>query len=227
MKRRVLTIAGASLGAGLLAVLVGALAIATVLAQTPTPTANPAQAFLAKVAKNLGIDQAKLEAAIKQAALDTIDEQQKAGKLTPEQAQRAKDRVNQNPAGLPFGPPLGPGSFGKGVPPGLALGRPGIGGLDDAASAIGIPADQLRTELRAGKSLAEVAAAHGVTRDQLIQKLTDAANKHIDDAVAAGKLTKDQADKVKAATKDRVTRLVDAKPGTGPARPFGPDKRGN
>src|SRR5256885_1881286 len=101
MRRKVFLIAGAGAGAGLLAILIGVFAAATVLAQTPPTPQSPAGAFLAKVAKNLGIDQAKLEAAFKQASLDTIDEQQRAGKLTPEQAQRAKDHLNQNPAGFP------------------------------------------------------------------------------------------------------------------------------
>lgn len=50
------------------------------------------------------------------------------------------------------------------------------GGLFDAAAAyIGITTDALRTELRAGASLADVAVAHGKTRDGLIAALTTAA----------------------------------------------------
>src|SRR2546427_12150099 len=43
-----------------------------------------------------------------------------------------------------------------------------------AATYIGITADQLRTELGTSKSLADVAIAHGKTRDGLVQALTTA-----------------------------------------------------
>ena len=44
-----------------------------------------------------------------------------------------------------------------------------------AATYIGITADALRTELQAGKSLADIAVAHGKTRDGLIAALATAA----------------------------------------------------
>src|SRR5437879_334721 len=113
MKKRIL----AYVGAGALAAAMAVFAATTVLAQTPTP-GNPAQSFLAKVAKNLGIDQPRLEAAFKKAELDTVDEQQQAGKLTPEQAQQAKDRINQGQGGFPFGGPGHPGPMGMGGRPG-------------------------------------------------------------------------------------------------------------
>src|SRR3989475_12300172 len=48
-----------------------------------------------------------------------------------------------------------------------------------AATYIGITADQLRTELGTDKSLADVAIAHGKTRDGLIQALTAAQQQSI------------------------------------------------
>ena len=54
----------------------------------------------------------------------------------------------------------------------------GPGGADlmgAAATYIGITGDALRTELQAGKSLADVAVAHGKTRDGLIAALATAA----------------------------------------------------
>ena len=100
-------------GGGAVAALIGLSTVTGVFAQTPpatppaqtSPATNPAQDLLAKVAKNLGIDQAKLEAALKQAQIQTVDEAQQAGRLTTAQAQAAKDRINQNPVG--FGPVVG------------------------------------------------------------------------------------------------------------------------
>jgi hypothetical protein len=51
--------------------------------------------------------------------------------------------------------------------------------LSAAATYIGITADQLRTELGTDKSLADVAVAHGKTRDGLIQALVTASQTSI------------------------------------------------
>jgi ribosomal protein S13 len=196
----------AAASAGALALTVGGFAVTHVSAQTPPPTApqtSPAKAFLDKVARNLGVDEAKVEAAIKQAELLTVDERQQAGKLTPEQAQKLKDRINTSPGILP-------GALGERARDRIAKGyRFEVG---EAARVIGVSEDQLRTELKSGKSLAEVAAAHNVSRDQLVEKLSDATNQRIDQAVRDNKLTADQAKKLEAHTRDRVSKAVDAKP---------------
>ena len=59
----------------------------------------------------------------------------------------------------------------------MSVDHRGIAGkwLGVAATYIGITEAALRTELEAGKSLAEVAAANGKTRDGLIAALTAAA----------------------------------------------------
>ena len=51
--------------------------------------------------------------------------------------------------------------------------------LSTAATYIGVTEDALRTELGTGKSLADVAVAHGKTRDGLIAALTQAATAEI------------------------------------------------
>lgn len=64
----------------------------------------------------------------------------------------------------------------------VSLDRRGIGGanvLATAATYIGITEAALRSELQAGKSLAEVAVANGKTRDGLIAALTTAASQAI------------------------------------------------
>jgi DNA-binding phage protein len=57
------------------------------------------------------------------------------------------------------------------------FGRPNF--LATAATYIGITEADLRTELQTGKTLAEVAALHGKTRDGLIAALADAAKTEI------------------------------------------------
>jgi DNA-binding phage protein len=61
------------------------------------------------------------------------------------------------------------------------FGSPNI--LATAATYIGISEADLRTELQTGKTLAQVAAAHGKTRDGLIASLSTEATKQITTAV--------------------------------------------
>ena len=64
----------------------------------------------------------------------------------------------------------------SGAPAGVAERGPGGGDLLSAAATyIGITPDALRTQLQAGASLADVAVAHGKTRDGLIAALSTAA----------------------------------------------------
>ena len=73
-------------------------------------------------------------------------------------------------------------SAGVAVDAAMPLDHRGIGGanvLATAATYIGITEAALRTELQAGKSLADVAVANGKTRDGLIAALTTAASQAI------------------------------------------------
>jgi predicted RNase H-like HicB family nuclease len=84
---------------------------------------------------------------------------------------------------------LGPGNVASQVMASLpgdvslaANNNMGIGGrgwLNTAATYIGVSEADLRTELATGKSLADVAVAHGKTRDGLIAALTQAATTEI------------------------------------------------
>lgn len=75
----------------------------------------------------------------------------------------------------------------------------------------------LAMQLRAGKSLGEIAGATpGKSRDGLLSALTAAATAKVDAAVTAKKLTPDQAAKLKAELTAHLGRLVDHKAGPRP-----------
>jgi len=80
--------------------------------------------------------------------------------------------------------------------------------VKDAAGVIGIEPKELLSDLKAGQSIAEVATAHGVDPQTVIDKLVTDASARVDQAVTNGKLTAEQAAKIKAALPDRVTKLV-------------------
>jgi hypothetical protein len=78
-----------------------------------------------------------------------------------------------------------------------------------AAEAIGIPVEDLGAEVKAGKSLTEIATAHGVAPQTVSDALIAAANTRIDQAVTNGKLTAERATEVKAKVPERVAKLMD------------------
>jgi transposase-like protein len=98
---------------------------------------------------------------------------------------------------------------GQGFPFGPGGGRGGRGGgdLTAAAQAIGISADQLRQELP-GKSLAQVAQAHGKNPTDVANALKTAAHQRIDQAVTAGRLTADQANQQKTRVDQRIDQQI-------------------
>ncbi len=81
-------------------------------------------------------------------------------------------------------------------------------GLAVSAKAIGVTPQALKAELKSGKSVATVAGEHGVSTQTVVTAAVNAADSQVDKAVKAGKLTSDQAAKIKAALPARVTKAV-------------------
>jgi hypothetical protein len=83
---------------------------------------------------------------------------------------------------------------------------------------LGLSAQDVMTGLRSGKSLGEIATGTtGKSRTGLIATVTASTNTKIDKAQQDGKLTADQATKLKADVLNAVTQLVDHKGGASTA----------
>jgi polyhydroxyalkanoate synthesis regulator phasin len=169
---------------------------------------------LAQVATAHGTTGAALAATLKDDAHKRIDQAVTNGRLTADQANTAKTNVDQHidqmvnqvmPAGGPAAGPgagAGPrGTFGFGA--GLVQ-----QGLNTAAGAIGISAQDLRTELQKGQTLTQVAQAHSKNPTDVANVLKTAANQRIDQAVTAGHLTADQANTMKTNVDQRIDQLM-------------------
>lgn len=103
--------------------------------------------------------------------------------------------------------PMQPGSGPMQPGQGPRMGRPDWAGMDDEVEAIlGLTETQLHDLRLQGKSLAQIAADEGISRDSLIQKLTEARKAELAKAVAAGQLTQEQAD----AMLQRMTTMIGA-----------------
>lgn len=95
----------------------------------------------------------------------------------------------------------------------------GLRGLDDNQELLNVlKTDQntLEQQLKAGKSLADVAAANGVDKQQVIDALTKLRTQQLDQDVKDGKLTQDKADQMKANLSTETARIVDQKGGPRP-----------
>ena len=104
-------------------------------------------------------------------------------------------------------PDHGPG--GRGWPGGHG-GRRGGPGFDGevVAGLLGIDVETLRSEVRDGKTIAEIAAEQGVDPQTVIDSLVAEAKSHLDLSVENGRLTQEEADAKLADVTERITGLV-------------------
>ena len=161
-----------------------------------TPKTNYGQVFVGKLAAALGIDQAKLQAAVKQAELDTIDQAVANGDLARNPADALKQRVEQSNGPGPFGL-FGDHGRGKGMGPGpraAVVDEQAV--LQAVADKLGMSVADLQTQLRSGKSIADIAKDKNLNVQDLYAAAANAAKPILDQAVKDGKLTQAQADQI-------------------------------
>jgi polyhydroxyalkanoate synthesis regulator phasin len=184
--------------AALLAVAGGGAAIAA----TQLSPKQESQTVLNDAAKELGVSPSELSAAIQSALEKRVDAAVAAGRLTKEQGNDLKQRIESGDFPLfGFGP--GPGGFEH---------HEMLGGLDAAAAYLGLSEDELRAQLESGKSLAEVAKAKAKSVDGLVDALVADAKKHLDEEVAEGHLTKSQAEQMLSRLEDGIRAMVNGEP---------------
>ncbi|MGH3084007.1 MAG: hypothetical protein ACRDNP_08100, partial [Gaiellaceae bacterium] len=115
----------------------------------------------------------------------------------------------------------------SGEVPLIGLGGPGfghrmhhVGDLDAAASYLGMTEATLMAALEDGKTLAQIAEDRGKSVTGLVDALVDEAQAELAAAVKAGRLTDAQRDSMLSGLKERITRLVNERPGLD--RKYGP-----
>lgn len=163
--------------------------------------------FLDRVAQKLGIDTPKLQQALTDARTDEIDQAVTDGKLTQEQADQLKTRLDELPNGG-FGFRAGPGKgFGfGGAHHGFGMGV----AHEKLADFLGISVAQLGAGLQAdGATLATVAEANGKSRDDLKAFITGETKAKLDEAVASGNLTQERADAFLTKLGEHLDRMID------------------
>jgi len=187
---------GGMRGPNLMGALLKATADVTGLTSADVMTAVKGGKSLADIAKDHGKTADDVVNAAMSQLKTTLDQQVKDSKLTQDQADQrlsqartqATTLVSQTmPAGGkgPWGGkgPGGPGGRG----PGMQAGRMQL--ISTTAEVTGLTVDQVQTELKSGKSLAQIAQDHGKTADDIINALRtkgeDLLNKLLDQARTA------------------------------------------
>jgi hypothetical protein len=202
--RRMKTNTKIKLGAIAAATFVVAGSSVAVAATEPWNPKEEGQAIIDDAAQQLGVQPDELTDALKQALKNRVDDAVAAGRLTEQQAAELKARIDASDVPWPLGI-TGPKAFGFGVGPDHA--GP-LGALSTAADYLGLSEAELRSRLSDGKTLAQIAKAENKSVDGLVQALLDDAGEKLDAAVDAGKLTRTEADKIRADWKERITDFV-------------------
>ncbi len=115
----------------------------------------------------------------------------------------------------------GPPEGGRGGPGG-EHGRRGGPGLDAAATALGVTAEDLRTALQDGQTIAQVAESKGVSVQTVIDAMVGELKTHLAEEVASGEHTQEEADQKLADATERITDMVNngmPERGAGPGAP--------
>jgi hypothetical protein len=159
------------------------------------------QSILEDAAKRLNVSPEDLRAALGAAEDAQLDRAVKEGRLTQAQADELKARRRDSGRVLGFGHhgPGGPGGFPH-HGPGRLLGA--------AADALGISERRLLTQLRNGRSLADVAEAQGKDLDDVKAAILAAVRQDLDAAVKAGRLTDAQRDRMLQRLEEHVDELA-------------------
>jgi polyhydroxyalkanoate synthesis regulator phasin len=198
-RRKKLTFAAGAAG---VALLVAGLGAAGAIAASGIFSPNEeSKAVIDDAASQLGVEPSELSDALKQALKNRVDDALDDGRLTQEQADELKERIDADDYPLLFGHRGhgGPGSFGR---------HGHFEVLATAASFLGMTEADLREELQ-DKTLAEIAKEQGKTAAGLVQQLVATQTKRIDEAVADGKLSEEQAAALKADLAKHLEALVD------------------
>lgn len=159
------------------AVALSAVAVGGAIAATKLTPKQESEAVLNDAAKQLGVAPAELSNALKQALKNRVDAAVKDGRLTKEQGQQLKARIDAGDVPL-LG--LGPRGFGH---------RHGPHGhfhakLEAAAEYLGMTQAQLRNALADGKTLAQLARDRNKSVDGLVDALVADAKKRFGEVPA-------------------------------------------
>ena len=109
------------------------------------------------------------------------------------------------------------------------FGPRGFGGpvaLPAVAEALGMSEEELRTALGDGQTIADIAAGRGVEVQTVVDAIVAAHRERLDEKVASGELTREQADEMLTHAEERAAAFVNGEPPAFHGRPHGGPRGG-
>jgi hypothetical protein len=176
--------------------------MATVFAAGPTSSSGTSrgQEFLNRLANNLGITPDKLQQGLKTTADQEIDNAVANGRISQDQANKAKQNVDNGNGLNAFSR-----FFGKRMHDRDLL---RFGATNDLASELGMSPQDLMSQLQAGKTLKQIITDQNKTVDEVVNAVAAKVQQTLDTAVSNGKLTQSREDTILANLKTRLTNLI-------------------
>ena len=187
--------------AGVVAVALAGGGAAIAATQLGSPK-EESQAIVDDAARQLGIEPDRLNDALRQALKNRVDAAVADGRLTREEGDALKARIDSGELPLFFG--------GRGFHHHRPFAH--FADLEVAADYLGLNQAELRAQLENGKSLAQIARDRDKSVDGLVDAIVNAVEKKLDDAVDAGRLTDSQRDRIVANLPERIRELVNRTP---------------
>jgi len=194
-------------GIAMLVAVLGATAVGVAaFAQGDTDTSDSFDfdtKFKEALASILGISVDEYDAAVDKAEQQVIDQAVSEGRLTEEQAEKLQSRLDQAPAGMGLGKAFGKMDRGMGGVSGVSL-------RSVAADKLGMELTDLLTELQNGKTIAGLAEEKGVDTQTIVDAYVAQVKEKLDEKVASGDITQEQADSQLEQAKTRATEKLDS-----------------
>lgn len=200
-KRKIVAATAAALAVGG----AGAALAATQLGRSPS---EESKAVVSDAAQQLGVQPSELSSALKKALKDRVDAAVAAGRMSKDQGNELKKRIDSDEFPLFAGPGFGFRHFGH-----HGFGHHGFGfhGLSGVATYLGLSESRLRDKLESGKTLAEVAKAQGKSVEGLVSTMQKGLKQKLDEAVKDGRLTKSQEARILKGSEQGITAMVNGK----------------
>lgn len=197
-------------GGVLALVLVTTLLSGAVFAQdSDTSATGFGQQFVERLAEKLGITSDELRAAVQDTQAEMIDEAVEDGRLTEQQAATMKERLESADGWFHAWP--GPRHAGPRFDHGRAHHMLGGGvNLEAIADELGLTTAELREQLADGATLLEIIEASDKTVDDVVAVLVERVKPMLDQAVANGRITQEQADAKLAQMSERLTKMIES-----------------
>ncbi|MBN1138695.1 MAG: hypothetical protein JXM73_19065 [Anaerolineae bacterium] len=195
-------------GIAMLAAVLGTAAVGVAaFAQGDTGTSNSPFDYVTKfkeaLAGILGISVDEYDAAVDKAEQQVVDQAVGEGWLTEEQAEKLRSRLERAAAGAGIGK-----AFGRMDDRWYGFAEVSLRSV--AAEKLGMELADLQTELDNGKTIAALAKEKGVDTQTIIDAYLAQVKEKLDEKVANGDITQEQADYQLEQAKTRATEKVDS-----------------